>query len=84
MNKINYPEDFRRKAEEVFPLPENSVLHGFLEEGNTFAIEMLKVYAQETITDDEVLAATSLEELQARAKMLKGRRELYAEAIRLR
>ncbi len=40
MDKINYPEDFKAKARELFPGSEYDVVHQFLECGKEFSYKL--------------------------------------------
>ena len=72
---MNYPEGFKLKVKLIYP--NNNVLLMAIENGSPFVGKMLEQYSQESISNEEILNATDLNELQTKAQVIKARRELY-------
>lgn len=75
-----YPESFKVRVKDVYPNSEN--LHQLLDEEKDIVGAYLAMH-RSSITIDAILSATSLEELQAAAKVAKKREELWNEWRRL-
>jgi hypothetical protein len=72
---MNYPEVFRVKVKLIYP--NNNVLLMAIENGSPFVGKMLEQYSQESISNEEILNAADLNELQTKAQVIKAKRELY-------
>ena len=71
-----YPEKFKAKFKEVYP--DSPELYTLLDEGKDIVGSYLAIH-RTSITFDEILSSTSLEELQAEAKVAKAKEELWRE-----
>ena len=76
-----YPEEFKKRAMEVYP--DNKMLHDFINDGNLYVGQLLREQLPVGVDYDEVIAATSLEELKQSAKMQKSKYELYKEWLKI-
>lgn len=76
-----YPEDFKTRVKNAYPNWEG--LHRRLDSGDCFVGRFLDDSSSTTISLDTVLAATSLEELQNKAKAEQEKVELYKEWSKL-
>ena len=72
---MNYPESFKIKVKLIYP--NNNALLRAIENGSPFVGKMLEQYSQESISNEEILNATDLNELQTKAQVIRARRELY-------
>ena len=75
-----YPEDFKKRVKETFP--EIEKLHRNLDKGS-LEVGLYLRSRTVSISNDTILAATSLEELQKMAKVAKTRSNLYDEWCKL-
>lgn len=78
---MHYPEDFKEKVRKVYP--DKFDLHRRLDQDDFSAGAYLSGLRPKRITLDTILAATSLEELQEKARVEKERYELWEEWRRL-
>lgn len=76
-----YPKDFKKRARELYP--EWNELHELLEKGDEFAGSYLELGTRGALSIDTILAATSLEELQKKAKIEQEKTELYKSWLKL-
>ena len=72
-----YPEDFKKRVKEIYP--ERKDLHRMLEYGLLIVGQILDDAAPKGMNFEEVLNATSLEELQESARLQKAKYDLYLE-----
>lgn len=72
-----YPEYFKRRVKEAFPIWEE--LHERMDRGDVRVGWFLKETADGVISTETVLAATSLEKLQDKARAMEERRKIYSE-----
>lgn len=72
-----YSEDFKARCKKVYPTFER--LHKALDENSEWVGTYLKDSADEKISVDIILKATSLEEVQALARVAKEKCSLYVE-----
>lgn len=73
-----YPEDFKSRVKKAYPNFEK--LHRSLDNGDEIVGRLLDDGSYpSTISLDTILAATSLEELQEKAKAIKVKLNLYNE-----
>ena len=71
-----YPEKSKAKFKEVYP--DSPELYTLLDGGKDIVGAYLAIH-RTSITFDEILSSTSLEELQAEAKVAKAKEELWRE-----
>lgn len=76
-----YPEDFKNRVKKAFPTWER--MHQKLDSGDAIVGRYLCNNADDVISTKTILAATSLEELQDKARAMEERGELYSEWCRL-
>ena len=77
-----YPEDFKKRVKETFPKFEK--LHRVLDNGSLdVGLYLRNLMQSASISNDTILAATSLEELQKMAKVAETRSNLYNEWCKL-
>lgn len=77
-----YPEEFKKRCKEIYPW--HKELHKFLETGDHKVGRILEDGVEVFgISFDEILKATSLEELKKRAEEAKVRALLYDDWIKL-
>lgn len=72
-----YPEDFKNRVKKAYP--DFDELHRRLDNGDVFVGLFLKDDPYPPISFDAILAATSLEELQEKAKIALERMDLACE-----
>lgn len=76
-----YPEDFITKVKKAYPNWEE--LHRKLDSGDVFVGRYLDDSSPTALSLDTVLTATSLEELQEKARAIQQKGELYREWLDL-
>jgi len=76
-----YPEDFKNRVKKAFPTWES--MHQKLDSGDVSVGRYLGDNADGVISTKTVLAATSLEELQDKARAMEERGQLYSEWCKL-
>lgn len=72
-----YPESFKQKVKSIYPDWEE--LHKRLETGDVFVGRYLNDSSPSGISIDTILKATSLKELQAEAKKMKEKVDIYTQ-----
>lgn len=72
---MDYPKDFIEEVKAAYPSFKE--LHSLLDEGAVIVGRYLDDFSSNSISIDKILAATSLEELQAAANVQKERLALY-------
>ena len=72
-----YPDDFKQKAKELYP--SYYLLHESLDRGEARVGELLTTAWSKGIAFDVILKATSLEEIQKKARLGIERQKLYSE-----
>ena len=72
-----YPESFKVKCKELYPTWDS--LHRLLEQGNSFAGRYLDDARYSGVSLDEILNATSLDDLKQKARLGRAKEQLYAE-----
>lgn len=77
---IQYSDDFKRKVKELYPNDTN--MHNMADRGDDFLGRYLDDSSSSNIDCDTILIATSLDELQKKARALKQKKELYAQWYR--
>ncbi|MBQ8626819.1 MAG: hypothetical protein IJ419_11720 [Agathobacter sp.] len=79
---MQYPAEFISKCKRVYP---NWIqLHKCLDKGSPSVSRMLSECSEQTTFHyNEVLRATSLEELQSKAQQMKDRRDLVSECDKI-
>lgn len=70
-----YSQEFIREVKELFP--NSSDMHRHAEQGNEILGRFLDDSSAGGISVDKILLATSLEEIQKEARILKRKSELY-------
>ena len=79
---MKYPETFIAKCKRVFP--NWTQLHKCLDKGSPSVGRMINECAEQTTFHyNEILRATSLEELQQKAQLMKDRRDLVTECDKI-
>jgi len=76
-----YPDEFKKRAMEVYP--DDKRLHDFINNGDRYVGQLLRDELPVGVDFDEVLSATSLEELKKSAQKQKAKYELYKEWLRI-
>lgn len=74
---INYPKEFKEKCKKVYP--DWTQLHNFLDLNNPYAGRLLNDAALDVISPEDIINATSLDELKNKALAIKEKEELYSE-----
>lgn len=74
---MHYPEEFKAKVKELYPHCDNFVR--MMEDGDERLGEYLRSTSDQFISIDDVLAATSIQELHERARTQKDRIRLSCE-----
>jgi hypothetical protein len=72
-----YTQDLIDKVKKVYP--NEKEMHRLADEGNAFLGRYLDDSSQGGVALDDILKATSLEEIQKKARNIKIKRELYGE-----
>ena len=73
---IKYSKEFIEECKRVYPNWKE--LHKALEEGKVIVGRMLDDSRYDKITNDEILTASSLKELQDKANKIKDKNNLYS------
>ena len=76
-----YPEDFKTRVKKAYPNCEE--LHLGLDSGDVFIGRYLDDSSPTSLSLDTILNATSLEELQEKARLAQEKVELYCEWSKL-
>lgn len=76
-----YPKDFKARVKKAYPNWEE--LHQRLESGDVFVGRYLDDSSSTSLSLDTILNATSLEELQEKARLAQEKVELYREWSKL-
>ena len=74
---MQYPKEFVEKCKAIYP--DWKELHEGLANGSDFVGRYLDDSRYGVISTNEILKATSLEELQAKAHRAKAKEEIYGE-----
>ena len=72
---MSYSADLIKEVKEVYP--DDTTMHGLAEAGSVWLGRYLDDSSYNSISIENILEATSLEDLQAQATVLKRRRSLY-------
>ena len=70
-----YTQDLIREVKELYPT--STEMHRLADEGNVFLGRYLDDSSPNSMNIDKILLATSLEKLQADARIMKRKIELY-------
>ena len=76
---MKFTEDFKARCKKAYPDWER--LHEKLEEGSQWVGRYLDDSRESGIAYDEILSATSLEELKAKALLIKEQNDLYCDFV---
>lgn len=78
---VHYTEEFKLKCKALYPNWER--LHKALDTGSVWVGRYLDDSSSGMVSAEAILAATSLEEIQAVARVEKAKRDLYAEWLKI-
>lgn len=75
---LNYPEEFKRRAKEEYP--DAHVLHVLLDRGKCEQVgKYLRSVTPKGVAVEDVLGASSLEEIREEALRIRRKQSLYRE-----
>lgn len=72
-----YSQELINKVKEIYP--DSKAMHQLAESGNAFLGRYLDDLSMDSVSIDKILLATSLDEIQKEARIIKQRKQLYTD-----